>query len=250
VQKSAESYLRMGGKMYRLSKTFFGVSLPLAPFVVPSVQAQQPLLQMTYPFNGSLFQEGQTYTITLSVDPSVQDVNVFAQDPSGISLKDNSAGSIYFFFRRHTIVSGSRPLPGVMSPRRSIALMVLRLADRGRISSLSFNRRRTGLPPSESVSSWYPSWRCESSSCSASVSFGRRLASGFLFRHSSRPFAGGSILPLAQSYYWGLGAATDAVPPPKPKPRATGLLLIMPPIRSREVARAQRPGVRRGEDAL
>ena len=38
------------------------------------------------------------------------------------------------FFRRHRIVSGSRPLPGLMSPRCSIALMVLRLADRGRIS--------------------------------------------------------------------------------------------------------------------
>src|ERR1035438_3776189 len=63
-----------------------------------------------------------------------------------------------------------------MSPRCSIALTVLRLADRGRISSLSFTRRRTGLPPSESVSSWYPSWMCESRSCSISVSFGGRLA--------------------------------------------------------------------------
>ena len=69
----------------------------------------------------------------------------------------------------------SRPLPGLMSPRCSNALMVLRLADSGRISSLSFNRRRTGLPPSESVSSWYPSWMCESRSCSVSVSFGETL---------------------------------------------------------------------------
>ena len=37
-----------------------------------------------------------------------------------------------------------RPLPGVMSPRFSIALMVLRLADMARITSLSFNRRRMG----------------------------------------------------------------------------------------------------------
>jgi hypothetical protein len=57
--------------------------------------------------------------------------------------------------------------------------MVLRLADRGRSSSLSFNRRRTGLPPSESVSSCYPSWICERRSCSVSVSFGRRLAAFF-----------------------------------------------------------------------
>src|SRR5579864_1952667 len=81
-----------------------------------------------------------------------------------------------FFFRRHTTVSGSRPLSGLMSPRCSSALIVLRLADRGRISSLSFDRRRTGLLPSESVSSWYPSWMCDRRSCSTSVSFGGRLA--------------------------------------------------------------------------
>ena len=67
-------------------------------------------------------------------------------------------------------------MPGLISPRCSIALMVLRLADKGRISSLSFKRRRIGLPPSESVSSWYPFWMCESRSCSISVSFGRSLA--------------------------------------------------------------------------
>jgi len=58
------------------------------------------------------------------------------------SLLDNLARTKYektgsyfiFIFRRHTIVSESRPLPGLMSPRCSIALMVLRLADRGRIS--------------------------------------------------------------------------------------------------------------------
>jgi hypothetical protein len=99
---------------------------------------------------------------------------------SGTSSRDNFLGSIYFLFKRHTIVSGSRPLPGLMSPRCSIALMVLRLADRGRSSSLSFNRRRTGLPPSESVSSWYPSWMCESRSCSVSVSFGRRPVGFFV----------------------------------------------------------------------
>jgi hypothetical protein len=45
-------------------------------------------------------------------------------------------------------------------------------------------------------------------------------------------------------------AAANPIPLPKPKPRATGLPLIMPPIHSREVARAQRSGVRHGEDAL
>src|ERR1019366_1116240 len=66
-----------------------------------------------------------------------------------------------------------------MIPRCSSALIVLRLADRGRTSSLSFKRRRIGLPPSESVSSWYPSWMFESRSCSISVSIGRRLAAFF-----------------------------------------------------------------------
>ncbi|MGC1475128.1 MAG: hypothetical protein WA804_04740, partial [Terriglobales bacterium] len=70
------------------------------------------------------------------------------------SVKHGAFVLVYFLFRRHAIVSGSQPLSGVMSPRRSIALMELRLADGGRISSLSFNRRRIGLPPSKSVSSW------------------------------------------------------------------------------------------------
>ncbi|MGA2950369.1 MAG: hypothetical protein WBP65_14085 [Candidatus Sulfotelmatobacter sp.] len=45
-------------------------------------------------------------------------------------------------------------------------------------------------------------------------------------------------------------SATDAIPLPQPKPRATGLLLIMPPIRSRKIAQAQRSGVPHREDAL
>ncbi len=68
--------------MYRASTVFFpGLFFWLFTFVVPTTQAQQPLLQITYPSNGSLFQEGQTYTITLSVDPSVTNVSVFAQYP-------------------------------------------------------------------------------------------------------------------------------------------------------------------------
>ena len=45
--------------------------------------------------------------------------------------------------------------------------------------TLSFDRRRTGLLPSESVSSSYPSWICDRRSCSTSVSFGGRLAAFF-----------------------------------------------------------------------
>src|ERR1700691_6558217 len=108
-----------------------------------------------------------------------------------------------------------------MSPRRSIALMVLRLADSGRISSLSFNRRRTGLPPSEAVSSWYPSWMCESRSCSVSVSLDGRLAA-FFFAILHVHY-GGLILYVAKSYYWGFGAAANSISLPKAKPRAIGL---------------------------
>jgi hypothetical protein len=63
----------------------------------------------------------------------------------------------------------------------------------GPIPSLSFNRRRTGLPPGESVSSWYPSWMCDRRSCSTSVSFGRSLAD-FFFTISSRLLAGALVL--------------------------------------------------------
>jgi len=94
------------------------------------------------------------------------------------------------------MVSRSRPSPGVMSPRRSIALIVLRLAPRGRISSLSFSRRRTGLQPSESVSSWYPSWMCESRSCSVSVSFCPRSAAFFFtIYHAHSPEGQLSVSP-------------------------------------------------------
>src|SRR5260370_34230468 len=38
---------------------------------------------------------------------------------------------------------------------------------------IMFKRRKTGSPPSESVSIWYPCSMCQIKSCSASVSFGR-----------------------------------------------------------------------------
>jgi hypothetical protein len=45
-------------------------------------------------------------------------------------------------------------------------------------------------------------------------------------------------------------AAANAVPLPKPKPRAVREHLVVPSIHSREVASAQRSGVRRCEDVL
>jgi hypothetical protein len=68
--------------MSRASKVFLsGVILLSAVVFVSAAHAQQPLLHITYPFNGALFQEGQTYTITVSVDPSVTNLSLFAQYP-------------------------------------------------------------------------------------------------------------------------------------------------------------------------
>ena len=41
----------------------------------------QSLLQITSPYGGQIYQEGQTYTITLTADPSVQNIFAVAQDP-------------------------------------------------------------------------------------------------------------------------------------------------------------------------
>jgi|ERR1019366_5763080 hypothetical protein len=45
-------------------------------------------------------------------------------------------------------------------------------------------------------------------------------------------------------------AAAHPIPLPKPKPRAVREHVVVPSIHSREVACAQRSGVRHGEDAL
>src|SRR6266513_1633220 len=86
---------------------------------------------------------------------------------------------LVFVFMYHAIVRGARLLPEVIRPRFSRAFTVLRLADAGRTPSSSFKRRKTGSPPSESVSSWYPCSMCQIKSCSASVSFGRTTAACF-----------------------------------------------------------------------
>lgn len=49
---------------------------------------------------------------------------------------------------------------------------------------------------------------------------------------------GGLALQFPQSKHWGRSSATDTIRLPQPKPRTIGLPLIVPPIRSREVARA------------
>jgi len=55
---------------------------------------------------------------------------------------------------------------------------------------------------------------------------------------------------IAKAKDRGLRSATDTVTLPKPEPRAIGLLLVVPAIRSRDIAGAQRPAVWDREDAL
>jgi hypothetical protein len=55
---------------------------------------------------------------------------------------------------------------------------------------------------------------------------------------------GEAVLALNPKSAVGFTSAANPELLPKPKPRTTGLLLIMPSIRSREVVRAQGSGVR------
>jgi hypothetical protein len=66
---------------YRRQLLFAIVILVIQLFVVPLGNAQQPLLQVTYPFNSSTVQEGQTITVTVSADASVQNVTVMTESP-------------------------------------------------------------------------------------------------------------------------------------------------------------------------
>jgi hypothetical protein len=50
-------------------------------FFATAASAQQPLLTITSPGSGTLLQEGQTYTITISFDPSVQNIGIDAEFP-------------------------------------------------------------------------------------------------------------------------------------------------------------------------
>jgi hypothetical protein len=75
-----------GGKVI-LRKTvyFYAMMVLLMLSIVPSAFAQT-LLQVTFPPAWALLQEGQTYTITLSADPSVSNVFVTTQSPLPAAL--------------------------------------------------------------------------------------------------------------------------------------------------------------------
>jgi len=146
------------------------------------------------------------------------------------------------------MVSGSRPLPGLMSPRCSIALMVLRLADRGRISSSSFQPPQNRVP-TERISFKLVSLLHVRQQVLFNLCEFRQQTSTFLLRHSSRPFAGG-LVHLAQSKHWGLSSAAKPVSLPKLKPRTMREHFVVPSIRRREVACAEWPNIRRFEHFL
>jgi hypothetical protein len=59
----------------------YALALSLMAFSASRAVAQQPLLQITAPPNASLAAEGTTVNITVSADPSVQNVSLIAQIP-------------------------------------------------------------------------------------------------------------------------------------------------------------------------
>ena len=61
---------------------------------------------------------------------------------------------------------------------------------------------------------------------------------------------GGLAIRLPQSEHWRLGSATDAIPLPEAKPRAVCEQLVVPSIRSRQIACAEWSNVRRFEHFL
>ena len=67
--------------MISLKRWPFIQSFLLACLIVSPALAQQPLLQITAPANQALVSEGQTITITVSADPSVQDIYIMTQHP-------------------------------------------------------------------------------------------------------------------------------------------------------------------------
>ena len=72
-----------------------------------------------------------------------------------------------------------------------------------------------------------------------------------LYRGGNDEFHGDSLaFHFTQSEHWGLASATNAIPPPQPKPRTMREHLIVPSIGSRDVACAEWPNIRRFEHFL
>lgn len=60
----------------------------------------------------------------------------------------------------------------------------------------------------------------------------------------------GLSLYFCQLECWGIGSTIDAIPLPQRKPWAMREHFIVPPIRSREAARAEWPNIRHGKGAF
>jgi hypothetical protein len=75
--------LLSGGITVSFVRKIFSIGVILLPgfFAISGAFAQQPLLTITSPGSGTLLQEGQTYTITVSSDPSVQNIGIDAEYP-------------------------------------------------------------------------------------------------------------------------------------------------------------------------
>ena len=73
---------RKGEAQMKRAEKIISILTLLLPMLVAAVcQAQQPLLQITAPASGTLATEGQTITITVSSDPSVQNLGVLVPYP-------------------------------------------------------------------------------------------------------------------------------------------------------------------------
>src|SRR5208337_3342184 len=67
--------------MIRANRWHFSWLVLMGFLTVSTAYAQQPLLEITSPSNGSLAPEGQSLTITVSADPSVRNIYVITQSP-------------------------------------------------------------------------------------------------------------------------------------------------------------------------
>jgi hypothetical protein len=81
----------------------------------------------------------------------------------------------------------------------------------------------------------------------SSVAAGRRIRIGI---RNDSPDLGQAALALNPEPAFGLGAAAKSIPLPNPEPRALGQPLIVPSIRSRDIACAEWPNIRGFEHFL
>lgn len=90
VRTESHSKESRGGKMILWKTICFYALMFLVVFSIVPPAFAQTLLQITGPMQGSyypLYTEGQTYTITLSGDPSVTNISVTTESAGGPLLQ-------------------------------------------------------------------------------------------------------------------------------------------------------------------